>query len=259
MKSKRLMMVATSIAASIGLMVSSAGAASADSTGTITFETPTYAVGNINVQNGWSNTGSYDSNVAVVSTFSNQALSMFGEQALQLSNSQTSGSFGDQTFSPGVDPAGSSMDAKTFDASFQIGTTTTAEQTGLSMSVSPDQGDGGRMSYLRLVDQADGVHVFFDDFRGTNFKEKDIATLSRTSVHTVRFLIDFRTVSSQKAVTVFIDGTKLITGATWEGYYVKGGESVPTVSKMLFRESGTAVSANAGQGFLVDNLKLSSY
>jgi hypothetical protein len=31
------------------------------------------------------------------------------------------------------------------------------------MSVSPDDGNGGRMSYLRFEDQSDKVHVFFDD------------------------------------------------------------------------------------------------
>ena len=32
-----------------------------------------------------------------------------------------------------------------------------------AMSVSPDNGSGGRMSYLRFEDQTDGVHVFFND------------------------------------------------------------------------------------------------
>ena len=30
------------------------------------------------------------------------------------------------------------------------------------ISVSPDNGQGARMSYLRFEDRADGVHVFFD-------------------------------------------------------------------------------------------------
>ena len=33
----------------------------------------------------------------------------------------------------------------------------------MHMSVSPDNGSGARMSYLRFEDQSDGVHVFFDD------------------------------------------------------------------------------------------------
>ena len=69
----------------------------------------------------------------------------FGSQALRASNAVTSGSFGDQTFSPGLaNPAGESG-APHFDASFRIGTTQATEQTGLFMSVSPDSGDGSRM------------------------------------------------------------------------------------------------------------------
>ena len=60
------------------------------------------------------------------------------------------------------------------------------QQPGLHMSVSPDNGSGARMSYLRFEDQADGVHVFFDDVTNpgpvgtvSNFSDTDIATLSR--------------------------------------------------------------------------------
>ena len=87
----------------------------------------------------------------------------FGDQALRSSDSVTSGSFGDQTFSPGLtQPAGESG-LSHFTATFKIGTTSATVQPGLHMSVSPDDGNGGRMSYLRFEDQADGVHVFFDD------------------------------------------------------------------------------------------------
>jgi hypothetical protein len=48
----------------------------------------------------------------------------------------------------------------------------------------------------------------------------------------------------------------MITGTTWEAYYPLVGESVPTVGKMLFRLGGTAQPANAGNGFLIDNLTL---
>jgi hypothetical protein len=65
--------------------------------------------------------------------------------------------------------------------------------------VSPDDGQGGRMSYLRFEDQPDGVHVFFDDVTDpgpfptvATFNETDIATLSRTRSHSIRFSIDFK-------------------------------------------------------------------
>ena len=44
-----------------------------------------------------------------------------------------------------------------FDSSFRIGTTVASQQVGLHTSVSPDDGNGARMSYLRFEDHADGV------------------------------------------------------------------------------------------------------
>lgn len=53
------------------------------------------------------------------------------------------------------------------------------------------------------------------------------------------------------------------TGTTWEDYYRydnegNGAGSVPSVSKLLFRESGSNDPLNAGGGFLVDNVSLAS-
>jgi hypothetical protein len=144
-------------------------------------------------------------------------------------------------------------------------------QPGLHTSVSPDNGTGGRMSYLRFEDQNDGIHVFFDDVTdhgpiGTvaTFNETDIATLSRAKAHSIRFAINFKPGPGNDVVKIFIDGKKTITGTTWEDYYrydpeaSGSGNQVPTVSKLLFRESGDATAADAGNGFLVDAVTLKS-
>ena len=159
-----------------------------------------------------------------------------------------------------------------FDASFLIGTTQASEQPGLHMSVSPDRGDGARMSYLRFEDQADGVHVFFIDVvdkgpLGTlaNFRESEIATLGRTSSALVQFSIDFKDGAANDTVKIYIDSRLVKNGTTWEDYYrydpeqTRQGNRVPTVDKLLFRERGTANPANAaGQGFLLDRVTLAS-
>ena len=55
-----------------------------------------------------------------------------------------------------------------------------------------------------------------------------------------------------------------ITGTTWEDYYrydseqTPQGNKVPTVDKVLFRESGTADSTHSGNGFLIDRVSLKS-
>jgi hypothetical protein len=247
------------------------GIAGADTVGTITFEPSVYSIGSINGQNGWQMTGPYDANVASVSSFPDALGYGFGTQALQISDAVTSGSFGDQIFSPGVAFAASESGPHFFDASFSIGTTSSGEQPGLHLSVSPDSGDGSRMSYLRFEDQPDGVHVFFDDATdpgplGTvaNFNETDIATLSRDAPHTIRFFMDLIPGPANDIVRIYIDGNLAYTGTSWEDYYrydpeqAGNGNVVPSVDKLLFREAGTANAADRGNGFLIDNVSLAS-
>jgi len=206
----------------------------------------------------------------------------FGSQTLQISDAVTSGSFGDQTFSPGLgDEAGETGASNAglsgglrqphFDASFLIGTAIATQQAGLHMSVSPDRGDGARMSYLRFEDQGDGVHVFFIDVVdkgpvGTvaNFRESDVATLDRAHSHLIQFSIDFKDGAANDTVKIYIDSKLVKTGTTWEDYYrydpeqTPTGNQVPTVDKLLFRESGAANPADATNGFLIDRVTLGS-
>jgi hypothetical protein len=266
-------------------------AVGADSIGLITFESSQgYTVGDINLQpvlgtlpNGkWSKTGPYDVHVRLVSDFVAAAGYGFGSQALQISDAVTSGSFGDQTFSPGLgDEAGESgaynaglsggLRQPHFDASFLIGTALATQQPGLHMSVSPDRGDGARMSYLRFEDQTDGVHVFFIDVvdKGpvgavANFRESDVATISRDRSHLIQFSIDFKDGAANDTVKIYIDSKLVKTGSTWEDYYRYDPEQtpqqnrVPTVDKLLLRESGTQTPTNLGMGFLLDRVTLAS-
>jgi hypothetical protein len=248
--------------------------AAADTVGPITFESAQgYVVGDIGGQQGWMKANPlYDVKVVSVSSFPAAAGYGFGTQALRVSDAITSGSFGDQTFTPGLSsPAGEPPAKKDFNASFRIGTALAAEQSGLHMSVSPDDGNGGRMSYLRFEDQADGVHVFFVDVTDpgpfptvATFNETDIATLSRTRAHSIAFSIKFKKGPHNDRVKIAIDGKKKITGTTWEDYYrydpeqAGNGNQVPDVSKMLLRESGVPNPMNLNKGFLVDGLSLSS-
>ncbi|MEP7017699.1 MAG: hypothetical protein ABI899_06730 [Actinomycetota bacterium] len=219
-----------------------------------------YALGTVNGQNGWTSTGGYDQEIVAAGK----------GQALRISNAVTSGSFGDQTFSPRV--AAASETALThFDSSFDIKTTSDAVQPDLRLSVSPDSGTGGRMSYLRFEDQADGVHVFFDDvtdagpfYTMATFNESDIGTLTHgAKAHTVKFIIDF-VKDGADVVTIRLDGKIATTGTTWENYYRfdnenQGGVVPPEVTSMLFRAGGTAVPANKGNGFLINDVTLASH
>jgi hypothetical protein len=268
---KRMFILASLVLALVATGAVFATTAGADTVGPITFEPPTYTVGNINGQNGWSKTGPYDVAVAANSSFPAAAGYGFGLQSLRLSDAITSGSFGDQTFSPGLaSPAGESG-ANHFDSTFWIGTTQATLQPGLHTSVSPDDGNGSRMSYLRFEDQADGVHVFFDDVTdhgplGTtaDFNETDIATMRRGVAHLILMTVDFKPGPHNDRVNVYIDGRREASGTTWEDYYrydpeqAGNGNQVPTVDDLELREGGAPAPPNFGQGFLVDALTYAS-
>jgi Ca2+-binding RTX toxin-like protein len=246
----------------------SAPACSADDT---TFDT--FALGSVNGQHGWSSTGPFDQMV-VSNTY---GYPTFGCKTLRISDAATSDSFGDQTFSYSVaNEAGETgalnggMSGGTrqnhFEAQFDLASALATLQPGMHVSVSPDRGDGARMSYLRFDDTANGIDVYFDDVQGTanpaNFVETKIATISRAP-HTIKFVMDFVDGASNDVVKVYIDGALVHTGTSWENYYrfdseSSAGNNSRTVDSLLFRESGDASPANAGKGFLIDNVSLSS-
>jgi hypothetical protein len=263
-----------------GVLLATPAIATADRIAPIKFEPPTYTLGNINGQNNWMKTGLYDSEVAPVSSFPAAAGYRFGTQALRMSNAFADGAFGGQTFSPGLaSPAGELALNRHFEARFRIGTTKAVHQPNLRLSVSPDDGNGSRMSFLRFEDLADGVHVFFADVANagplgtvSTFNTTDIATLSRTRAHKVRFSLELKPGLANDVARIYIDGKlkrladPCSTGTTWEDYYRFDPEQntvnplhiVPTISKLLFHVRGDSNPSSAGQGFLVDKVSLRS-
>ncbi|MCL4384197.1 hypothetical protein M1116_01995 [Patescibacteria group bacterium] len=247
----------------------------------VNFEPPTYTTGSVNGQDGWTSLGSVGSGCAVYDHAVDSSLSTVGfqTQSLRISNAVTSGCFGDQTFAkPLLNAVGESSATA---GSFSVGTLQNhfemafdlasavpdAQQTGLHASLSPDRGDGSRMSYLRFEDNAGGIDVFFDDVQGTanpaNFVETNIATLDRSVPHHFQLTMDTLDGPSNDVVKVWIDGILKITGTSWENYYRYDSEAAseqsPRIVKtVLFRTSGDAAPATSGHGFLFDNLSLTS-
>ena len=249
----------------------------ADTVGPINFENPPYVAGSISGQQGWSNAvnPAYDQAVVVNAG----APASFGAQSFRISDAVTSGSFGDWVFSKPLTnsvgetsatagPYSAGTKQAHFEMSFDIVSTQAEQQPGLHISVSPDRGDGSRMSYLRFEDGANGINVFFDDVQGTsnpaNFVETQIASgLSRTTPHTVKLTMDVVDGASNDVVNVYIDGVLVHTGTSWENYYRYDTEAAaePTpriVDDMLIQARGTATPADLGKGFLFDNVSLLS-
>ncbi len=270
MKVVKRVILLTSLVLGLAALVTPLGGA-ATVVGPIDFEPPAYTVGNINGQQGWMKTGPYDVEVEATADYPAASGYGFALQALRLSNAITTGGFGDQTFSPAISsPAGEGA-ANHFDATYSIGTALATWQTGLSMSVSPDDGNGSRVTYLRFEDHADGVRVFFVDVTNpgplptvSTFNEYQVATLNRTSAHSIGFSVDFRNGPANDVVKIYVDSALVHTGTTWEDYYrydpeqIGNVNQVPDISKMLFRLAGTAMPLNLGNGYLVDGLTLES-
>lgn len=243
-----------------------------------------YALGSINGQDGWTSTGASGSGCAVYDHAVNSSLGTtgFGSQSLRISNAVTSGCFGDQTFSKSLineageaDSTSGGMSGGTrqahFEAQFDFASTQLAEQPGLFVSVSPDRGDGSRMSYLGFDDTTSGIDVIFYDVQGenagfqvANFVSTPVATgLSRAVKHTAKFTIDYVNGPSNDVVKIYIDGVLVHTGTTWENYYrfdtEASAEQTPrTTDDLLFRTGGTAAPSTMGNGFLFDNVSISS-
>jgi hypothetical protein len=242
-------------------------AASADTYGAL-FEAPTYKAGDINTQGGWTKTGGYDAMVAPVPAGLTPQL---GAQSLRISNAVASGAFGDQTFSPAVVDGAGEPDSATYGAaggdrmprlttSFTFASAAPeAQQTGLSISVSPDNGLGARMSYVRLEDLEGGLAVSFDDYNadGTYNDTLVASGLNRSVPHKVRLVTTFKPGPANDVVEVYVDGTLVRTGTSWESYYRDRGEAVPVVDQLLFRVKDPA-PATQGQGLLIDDVVVSS-
>ena len=242
----------------------------------------TYTPGDIDGQNGWAGTGGGN----IENTFdqtvvdNTSAPASFYAQSWRFSNSVTSGAFGNQPFSPSVDEAGetaaeggglsggsrSDQFVAEWDfASAQPG----AEQPGLGITASPDRGDGARMSWVRMEDTPSGLRVLFNDYQhdvdpecddSGGFVQTPIATgLARGTAHSVRIEMDFVEGPENDVVRVYVDGSLAHTGSSWEDYFRDcEGNETRTVDSLLFRASGTAAPANAGKGFLIDNVSLTS-
>jgi hypothetical protein len=260
-----------------------AAVALADDLGPITFEPPTYVVGDIHGQDGWSSSGPYDHAVAAQSLYPE-----FGTQSLRISNAITSGSFGDQTFSKELaNEAGESTaqgDGVSgprqgfFDVKFEFASAVpTAEQPGLQVVASPDRGDGARMSWVQMRDTPTGLEVRFSDYRDNApfggaigdpagcgaedaFVETVVATgLARTESHRIRLSMNFREGSRDDRVRVYVDNKLVHTGTSWEDYFrYCEGNPTRTVDSILFRTAGTAAPATLGKGFLIDRVITSS-
>ena len=246
----------------------------AANTVTTTFEAPAFHPGSVAGQNGWRSAGplnipglpfGYDQEVEQNAG----APPAFAAQSLRLSNRFANGEFLFQTYSAPVAPAGETQANTEFTAEFSfISKTPGAEQPGLNVSVSPDSGEGSRMSYVSLKDTAEGIQatVFDSPEADGAFESYDAGLLDRAVPHTIRFEIKLNPGADDDLMRVFIDGRDLgQCFTTWENYYhaIPADKPPPnvttptTINSLQFRSSVPGFFGVDG-GYLFDNVTTAS-
>jgi uncharacterized repeat protein (TIGR01451 family) len=271
-----------------GIVFLPCGVAAAD-TVTTDFEAPTFhacaapqpvfaACGTVDGQDGWKSAvpgnipslpQGYDQQVVVNSSFGPPA--SFGGQSLRLSNGYNQFNAGPAEFfyqtyaGPTTDPAGENEANQEYTAQFSfISTSPQAQQDGLFVSVSPDNGSGGRMSYIGLDDTASGIAVnFYDTNAQGEFVAYDLGVFPRDVPHTVRFWMKLNPGPDNDFVRIAIDGQD--TGqcyTTWENFYRSVSQSVPVTDTLQFRSAsdwpGGVNPALLNGGYLFDNVSITT-
>jgi uncharacterized repeat protein (TIGR01451 family) len=154
---------------------------------------------------------------------------------------------------------------KVFMAEFAFMSTRPAHQPGLFLSVSPDSGEGSRMSWVGLEDTPDGIRVSVNDTPDVDgeFVAHPGPLLDRTSPHRIRFWIKVNQGIDNDLVRISVDGVDLgQCFTTWENYYRTASEQAPppnrntpaTINSLQFRSSVPGPSTLAGNGYLFDNV-----
>jgi hypothetical protein len=263
---RKLIMFAIAVMA---LAIPAAASADSYSTG---FENPPFTGSafpgtDVNNQDGWEMTQIngvvYDEGVVQPGI-----TGISGDQALRQSNAVATGDFAGQTHSPQVPNAASENGPNhVFDATYKFKSATGAEQQGLAVSVSPDDGIGGRMAYVRMQDEADGIHVFVvDNPADANQRSTESPhVLSYTGTHTVRFLMELKAGtnadgSANDVVRVIVDGEDIgdlthTCFTSWENWFRHGENREPPVTNSLIvMARGASVPSVAGGGYLIDDV-----
>ena len=233
----------------------------------------------IDGQNGWAATNP---------AWDQKVVSFGGNTVWRVSNAVTSGSFGDMPFAPrlggipldtmtnptngspgafaGESSTGTSL--KHFQASFSFRSATGTGQPGARITVSADNGQGGRQSFIALKDTGSGIEVSTEDVDSNGMFSDPIVIASGLSYgnwHTTRVGIEFKDGPNNDVVVYFVDGRLVHTGPSWEQFYRNSQAAIHPlgvpVQTLLFRLSSNPdnppCTGCLGGGFFVDNVALS--
>ena len=272
------------LATAVSMALLTCGVAAASIT---LFEAPLFHLGSVNGQSGvggfpWKSAplgaipscnptptlGQYDQAVVANTVAPPGEPPGFGSQSLRMSNACGSGEFFNQTYSPQeLQQVGEARPNKVFLAEFAFMSKTPAHQPGLFLSVSPDSGEGSRMSWVGLEDTPAGIQVSVNDTPDVDgeFVAHPGPLLDRTSPHRIRFWIKVNQGIDNDLVRISVDGDDLgQCFTTWENYYRTAPEQAPppnrntpaTINSLQFRSGVQGPPALLNGGYLFDNVSI---
>ena len=247
--------------------------------------TPVYPVfpgcGSVNGQDGWKSEpvpngdfgdnslpNGYDQQVVLNAKVpGTPAPATFETKSLRLSNALNPSAnvsppvYFSQTYSkPNTQRAGQDLPNTVFTGRFSfISMFPDREQPGLHISVSPDNGSGGRMSYISLDDEpGPNIHLSLWDLTPQGgWVPHDLGTVPRDQPHTIQFWMRLVPGPGNDLLRVAIDGQDFgQCFTTWESYYpVYEHNPVPVTDSFLFLsgDAGNDLSLLNG-GYLFDNV-----
>jgi hypothetical protein len=220
------------------------------------------------------------SNALASSTYSSQVFSAVSGQVAGESNSalwNNRGTNGSSPFSPAQ--YGAYAATSTFYSKVAFRSATGAAQSGLALTLSASAKQSAvRMSWLQLQDTGSGFNLNVIEALGsTGVGNSSFSTstavasgLSYTDLHTIEMGITFvdgvtnvgGTVFGNDVLQIWLNGTLIHTGTTWESYYYNneritaGTPRLQSVDSMLFRVSGTAATGTSGNGFYFEDFAI---
>lgn len=228
---------------------------------TIDFESPAYDLGKIvNGEDGWKVTATkWAQNVTNLNPIS-------GSQSWIINSTVTSGSFGDQPYTPalsgGAGESGSGAVSNYFAASMSFKPLVNGA-VGEGTTISIDDGTGARGNWIRIEKfasaTADLWRVLVSDYNGTVFTETLLGTVLAGQVHTLAFDMTFNDGLNNDVWKVYLNGSLAYTGIGWEDYFMddaaqKALNNPPIAyDRLLFRQG--AYAAQAGSvGIMFDDI-----
>jgi uncharacterized repeat protein (TIGR01451 family) len=259
------------LATALGMALLTGGVAVAD---TVTTNFDGFNLGTVNGQDGWHS--AVPGNVPALPNGYDQAVvssggvAGFGARSLRHSNaySENTGEFEFQTYSrSNAVNAGEALPNTEFVGEFQFTSTSDELQDQLHMRMSPDDGHGGRMSFVGLRDTAAGIQatIFDTPEADGDFMSYPAGIYSRDAVHTVRFLLQLVPGPDNDIVHIVIDGVDIgnmlgVCLTTWENFYRATNQAVPVTNSLQFRSAnaggdpGLVIPNLVGHGYLFDNV-----